>query len=357
MPHGNKGNVLRITITDAIRVFSESDQVNLAVSVELEKAKRCITNSDENGLIAYLNTYYETEKTEAFSSNYNCPQDSSPEHGYTTLSDEEILFGIQERRALLRFAIEKKQFTLASIIFNHEIFYTEHSEKKILSAKFSSDFLNNAFQIALTTKNASQADAILNLNELLAILENFRITPRNISKAREKVDSIPKLEALFTETGASEDKELNFRLKAIKDRKWPKPDLQEKPQQATPPSISKQKALEALEKKLKEQLIIYNDRKNTKKNYHGLFFGSLHFAKGYSADEKHKETHHMLTEVKRLLEKLKNPAEISVSTWSSGKAASNDGVIVDSTLTKLYRELIALGGEDHSMKSKLKLKI
>ena len=353
MPYRNEGNVLRITTTDAIRGFSETDQVNMAISVELEKAKRCITNADENGLIVYLNKHYETEKTEAFQSNYNCPQDSSPEHGHTILSDKEILFGVQERRDLLKFAINEKKFRLASAIFDHEIRYTQHSEEKILSAKFNSDFLNNTFQSALTTENHIQAAAILDLNEVLTALENFRITPRNITTTREKADRIPKLEELFVKTGANEDKELSLRLTAIKNKKWPKPDTEKKPQETTAP----QKALEALQKKLNDQLKIYHDRENVKKNYHGLFFGSLHFGKGYSAAEKYKETENMLTEVARLLEKLKNRSVTPPSTWASGKAASNDGVIFDSTLTTLYRELIKLGGEDHSIKPKLKLKV
>lgn len=370
----DKDTILQIELTGASGL-SERELLYSQTRPKFEDAKRLIKNKDTTPaeLVECLESRYQTVKRESHTSNYNSPQDTNATNESIQTSNALVLFNCTDRRELLQEAIDAKRFDFASVIFKHEI--------DEVSAKFNSSFLNAKLLEALISESSEQANAILKLNALLTTLEDFRKTRRNADATAIHAAKIPVIEALLKQTGANKDADLTQRFTAIKTKFTPSPvtpqvtpaPIPTAPQksqgqqaQVTPTPIrttsqksqgqqSQSTELYSLRAKLIAQQKIYEDRIKIGKHYHGLFFGSFHFGKGYSAAEKLKETSAMLQEVNRLIRKLQNPEAPSNSTWSPGKAASSDGILFDSTLKKLYEDLIRFGGEDSNKTSARKL--
>lgn len=115
--------------------------------------------------------------------------------------------------------------------------------------------------------------------------------------------------------------------------------------------LLREKALDVLEAKINYEVAVYTARFETGRKYGGLFI--TNFGTGNSAGEKLKEARKMLEVVKSLKHNLSNPDDQKPVTWSAGEEANNDGWFrYASALTKLYNEVVKLGGVDETPREK-----
>lgn len=126
-----------------------------------------------------------------------------------------------------------------------------------------------------------------------------------------------------------------------------------KKQSSVDPVILQTKELDVLEAKIKYEMTVYQARSETGRKYSGLLVTS--HGTGSSAGEKLSEAKKMLEVVENLKHNLSHPdpdCQKPVS-WSAGKAANDDGHFrYASTLTKLYNEVVKLGGVDTTPREK-----
>ena len=120
---------------------------------------------------------------------------------------------------------------------------------------------------------------------------------------------------------------------------------------STPSAELQMKRLDVLEAKIKYEMTVYQARSETGRKYSGLLVTS--HGTGSSADEKLGEAKKMLEVVGHLKHNLSHPDDPKSVSWSAGKAANDDGHFrYASTLTKLYNEVVRLGGDDTTPREK-----
>lgn len=124
-----------------------------------------------------------------------------------------------------------------------------------------------------------------------------------------------------------------------------------KKQSSVDPVVLQTKELDVLEAKIKYEMTVYQARSETGRKYSGLLVTS--HGTGSSAGEKLSEAKKMLEVVENLKHNLSDSADPKPVSWSAGKAANDDGHFrYASTLTKLYNEVVKLGGVDTTPREK-----